>query len=149
PLHVAVQKFEEAAKLDGRWPDPYLGLARTYIYGLDDLDRAIAALHEAEDRGYRPGNRELVQLADGYRSRGDRMRRDAQSVRGLDQEKDYLEKALEAYRQSFDLYRQAMGFGDVSANMRQMQDRIDEAQKRLDEIKGRGLGDLLRDIFRK
>ncbi len=149
PLHTAAQKFEEAAQLDNRWPDPYLGLARTYIYGLDDLDRAIAALHEAEKRGYRPGNRELVQLADGYRSRGDRMRRDAQGVKGLDQEKDYLEKALEDYRQSFDLYRQAMGFGDVSANMRQMQDRIDEVERRLGEIKGRGLGDLLRDIFGK
>ena len=149
PLHTAAEKFEEAAQLDGRWPDPYLGLARTYIYGLDDLDRAIAALHEAEKRGYRPGNRELVQLADGYRSRGDRMRRDAQGVRGLDQEKDYLEKALEDYRQSFDLYRQAMGFGEVSANMRQMQDRIDEVERRLDEVRGRGLGDLLRDIFGK
>ncbi len=149
PLHTAAEKFEEAAQLDGRWPDPYLGLARTYIYGLDDLDRAIAALHEAETRGYRPGNRELVQLADGYRSRGDRMRRDAQGVRGLDQEKDYLEKALEDYRQSFDLYRQAMGFGEVSANMRQMQDRIDEVERRLGEVKGRGLGDLLRDIFGK
>lgn len=148
PLHTAAQKFEEAAQLDGRWPDPYLGLARTYIYGLDDLDRAIAALHEAEKRGYRPGNRELVQLADGYRSRGDRMRRDAQGVKGLDQEKDYLEKALEDYRQSFDLYRQAMGFGEVSASMRQMQDRIDEVETRLGEIKGRGLGDLLRDIFK-
>jgi tetratricopeptide (TPR) repeat protein len=149
PLHTAAQKFEEAAQLDGRWPDPYLGLARTYIYGLDDLDRAIAALHEAEKRGYRPGNRELVQLADGYRSRGDRMRRDAQGVRGLDQEKDYLEKALEDYRQSFDLYRQAMGFGEVSANMRQMQVRIDEVETRLEAIKGRGLGGLLRDIFGK
>jgi len=149
PLHTAAQKFEEAAQLDGRWPDPYLGLARTYIYGLDDLDRAIAALHEAENRGYRPGNRELVQLADGYRSRAERMRRDAQGVRGLDQEKDYLQKALEDYKQAFDLYRQAMGFGEVSAHMRQVQDRIDEVERRLDEIKGRGLGDLLREIFGK
>ncbi|RPJ60381.1 MAG: hypothetical protein EHM24_27245 [Acidobacteria bacterium] len=148
PLHVAVQKFEEASRLDSRWPDPYLGLARTYIYGLDDLDRAIAALHEAEDRGYRPGNRELVQLADGYRSRAERMRRDAAGVRGLEQEKDYLEKALEDYRQSFDLYRKAMGFGEVSAAMRQVQSRMDEVAKRLEEIKPRRtLGDLLRDII--
>ena len=143
----AAKKFEEAAQLDGRYLTPRL--ARTYIYGLDDLDRAIAALHEAENRGYRPGNRELVQLADGYRSRAERMRRDAQGVRGLDQEKDYLQKALEDYKQAFDLYRQAMGFGEVSAHMRQVQDRIDEVERRLDEIKGRGLGDLLREIFGK
>src|SRR5450759_4416983 len=31
PLHDAVMRFEEAARLDTRWPDPYLGLARTYI----------------------------------------------------------------------------------------------------------------------
>ena len=134
PLHDAVEEFEEAARLDQRWPDPYLGLARTYIYGLDDLDRAIAALQEAESRGYRPGNRELVQLADGYRSRAERMRREAPGVKGLDQERDYLEKALEDYRQAFEFYRQAMGFGEVSANMRQVQTRIDETEARLDEI---------------
>ena len=38
-LRDAVARFEEAARVDTRWPDPYLGLARTYIYGLDDLDR--------------------------------------------------------------------------------------------------------------
>ena len=84
----AVAKFEEAGRVDSRWPDPYLGLARTYIYGLDDLDKAIAAMKEAEQRGYRPGNRELVQLADGYRNRADRWRREAAAVRGLDQERD-------------------------------------------------------------
>ena len=61
PLHAAVDKFTEAARLDERWPDPYLGLARTYIYGLDDLDRGLDALNNAERRGYKPGNRELVQ----------------------------------------------------------------------------------------
>ena len=52
-------------------------LARTYVYGLDNLDAALTAMREAEQRGYRPGNRELMQLADGYRSRADRMRREA------------------------------------------------------------------------
>ncbi|MBE3095617.1 MAG: serine/threonine protein kinase, partial [Planctomycetes bacterium] len=102
PLHDAVVKFEEAAKLDGGWPDPYLGLARTYVYGLDDLDKAIAAFKEAESRGYRPGNRELVQLADGYRSRADRMRRQSADVRNLPQEREYLQKAADDYRQALD-----------------------------------------------
>ena len=138
PLHDAVLKFQEAAALDRGWPDPYLGLARTFIYGLDDLDKAIAAFKEAENRGYRPGNRELVQMADGYRSRGDRMRRQSADVRDLPQEREYLEKASDDYRQALELYRQAIGFGDVSTSMRQVQARLDEVERRLDELTGAG-----------
>lgn len=138
PLHEAVLKFQEAAALDRGWPDPYLGLARTYVYGLDDLDKAIAAFKEAENRGYRPGNRELVQMADGYRSRGDRMRRQSADVRDLPQEREYLEKASDDYRQALELYRQAIGFGDVSTSMRQVQTRLEEVERRLDELTGAG-----------
>jgi hypothetical protein len=127
----AVAKFEEAGRVDNRWPDPYLGLARTYIYGLDDLDRAIAALKEAERRGYRPGNRELVQLADGYRSRGDRWRREAAAVRGLEQERSCLRKSADDYRQALDLYQKAIGFGEASASVRTLQARLDEVSKLL------------------
>ena len=149
PLHAAVDKFTEAARLDERWPDPYLGLARTYIYGLDDLDRGLDALDNAERRGYKPGNRELVQMADGYRSRAERFRKDAAGVKGLDQERDYLEKALQDYRRALDLYAQAMGFGEVSANMRQVQTRIDETERRLDEVSPSGLREFFRRILGK
>jgi hypothetical protein len=51
-----------------------LGLARVYVYGLKDIDKAYAVLQEAERRGYKLGNREKAQLADGYvRDRGDRL----------------------------------------------------------------------------
>jgi eukaryotic-like serine/threonine-protein kinase len=129
----AVAKFEEAGRVDSRWPDPYLGLARTYIYGLDDLDRAIPALKEAERRGYRPGNRELVQLADGYRSRADRWRREAGAVRGLPQEHECLQKSADDYHQALDLYQKAIGFGEASASVRTIQSRLDEVEKRLGE----------------
>jgi hypothetical protein len=46
-----------------------------------------------------------------------------------------------------DLYRQAMGFGEVSANMRQVQTRIDETEARLDEISPNGLREFLRRII--
>ncbi len=127
----AVAKFEEAGRVDSRWPDPYLGLARTYIYGLDDLDKAIAVLKEAEQRGYRAGNRELVQLADGYRNRADRWRREATAVRGLDQERECLQKAADDYRQALDLYQKAIGFGEASASVRAIQSRLDEVDKQL------------------
>jgi eukaryotic-like serine/threonine-protein kinase len=134
PLHDAVMRFEEAARLDSRWPDPYLGLARTYIYGLDDVDKAVAALRESENRGYRPGNRELVQLADGYRNRAERMRREAAAVRALGQERDCLQKAADDYRKALELYGKAIGFGGVSATMLQVQSRLDDVQKRLDSM---------------
>ncbi len=35
----AVSAFREAAELRRDWPDPFLGLARTFIYGLEDIDR--------------------------------------------------------------------------------------------------------------
>ena len=134
PLHDAVLGFEEAARLNNRWPDPYLGLARTYVYGLEDLDKAIAAFNEAERRGYRPGNRELVQLADGYRARADRMRREAAAMRNLPGERECLQKAADDYRQALDLYGKAIGFGEVSSTMRQVQSRLDEVEERLAEV---------------
>jgi hypothetical protein len=130
-LGQTVTRFQEAARLDTRWPDPYLGLARTYIYGFEDLDKAIAAMHEAEQRGYRAGNRELAQLADGYRNRADRMRREASAVKGLDQERACLRKAVDDYAQAMAIYGKAIGFGEASGAMRQVQARRDEAQKRL------------------
>jgi len=55
PLRDAVARFEGSARLIRAAPILYLGLARTYVYGLEDLDKAIAAMQAAEQRGYRPG----------------------------------------------------------------------------------------------
>ena len=59
----AVAAFREAAELAPNWPDPFLGLARTFIYGLDDVDRGADALKQAQRAGYTPGERETAQLA--------------------------------------------------------------------------------------
>ena len=67
-LTEAVASFREAADLRTDWPDPFLGLARTFIYGLEDIDRGADALNQAQRRGYTPTDRETGQLADGYRS---------------------------------------------------------------------------------
>src|SRR6185436_10838681 len=55
-LRLAVESFTEAQRLMPRSPDPQLGLARVYVYGLKDLDKAYEALGEAQRRGYPSGN---------------------------------------------------------------------------------------------
>jgi tetratricopeptide (TPR) repeat protein len=134
PLREAVSHFQEAARLDTRWPDPYLALARTYVYDLDDLDEALIVMREAEQRGYRPGNRELMQLADGYRNRADRMRREAAAAAIPEQERACLRKADDDYTQSIDIYGKAIGFGEASGAMRLAQSRRDEVRRRLEEL---------------
>ena len=46
-LNVAVQDFNEAQSLLPKSPDPELGLARVYVYGLKDIDKANDALNQA------------------------------------------------------------------------------------------------------
>jgi hypothetical protein len=82
----AVTAFREAAELRPGWPDPFLGLARTFIYGLEDTDRAADALKQAQQRGYTIGDRETAQLGDGYRVRGDSLRQTARQLARLPQE---------------------------------------------------------------
>jgi tRNA A-37 threonylcarbamoyl transferase component Bud32 len=82
----AVVAFREAAALRSNWPDPFLGLARTFIYGLEDVDRGAEALAQAEKSGHHPGERETTQLADGYRARGETLARTAQTLKAMPQE---------------------------------------------------------------
>ena len=97
-LRDAVEKFTEAQRLMPRSPDPQLGLARVYVYGLKDIDKAYDALGEAQKRGYPSGNREKSQLADGYRDRADRLATDSKSIKGLPAEKDQLQRAADDYK---------------------------------------------------
>jgi serine/threonine protein kinase len=71
----AIVAFREAAAARPNWPDPFLGLARTFIYGLEDVDRGADALKQAEKLGHHPGERETTQLADGYHARAESLSR--------------------------------------------------------------------------
>jgi hypothetical protein len=133
-LTEAVTAFREAAELRPNWPDPFLGLMRTFIYGLDDLDRGVDALHQAERLGYSSGNRETAQLADGYRARGERLARSARQLRGLPQEQAALEKAAEAFRRSLELYGKVTDFAQGAANIRVAQHGLDQVQRRLADL---------------
>ena len=77
---AAAVKFERAASLETKSPDPYLGLGRIYLEprGLNDVDRGVAAIQEAERRGHVIGWRQRADIghayrvrADGYRSEGE------------------------------------------------------------------------------
>jgi serine/threonine protein kinase len=133
-LTEAVAAFREAAELRRGWPDPFLGLARTFIYGLQDLDRGADALRQAERNGYAPGERETVQLADGYRVRGDTLTRNAAQLHELPQEREYLERAAEAYRQALTLYLSIKDFTKVGRNLRLTQQSINRTEERIAEL---------------
>jgi serine/threonine protein kinase len=130
----AVTAFREAAELRPNWPDPFLGLMRTFIYGLEDVDRGADALKQAQRFGYTAGDRETAQLADGYRSRAETLARAARSFSGMAQELESLTRAEEAYRQSLDLYSKVLGFAGVSRNMRTAQRGLTQVEQRITDL---------------
>jgi serine/threonine protein kinase len=133
-LNEAVQKFEEAEQALPHSPDPELGLAGVYVYGLKDIDKAYAAIEEAERRGYKLGNRQKAQLADGYRDRGDRLWWESRDVRGLPQEKDQIQKAADDYRRALELYQGIVPYGSANLNIVRVQGSLSAIEFRLAEL---------------
>jgi serine/threonine protein kinase len=133
-LTAAVAAFREAAELRPGWPDPFLGLARTFIYGLEDVDRGADALNHAQRNGYTKGDRESAQLADGYRTRGNSLVHHARQLAGMPQERDYLIRAAEAYRHALMLYSKAINFASVPMNIRLAQRALSRVEQRLEEL---------------
>jgi tRNA A-37 threonylcarbamoyl transferase component Bud32/tetratricopeptide (TPR) repeat protein len=133
-FNEAVSAFREAAELRPKWADPFLGLARTFIYGLEDVDRAADALSQAERNGFTPGARETVQLGDGYRARGDTLARTARRLTGMSQERDSLTRAAEAYQQALNLYAKAADFAGVPGSIIVAQRGLDKVQRRIAEL---------------
>ncbi|MFB3825261.1 MAG: serine/threonine-protein kinase [Bryobacteraceae bacterium] len=134
-LNEAVQKFNEAQQLMRRSPDPQLGLARVYVYGLRDIDKAYEALQQAERRGHRLGNREKAQLADGYRDRADRLWWDSRNIRDLPQEEDQIKRAADDYRRALDMYQSIAPYGDATASIVRVQNSLVEVETRLEAIR--------------
>jgi serine/threonine-protein kinase len=130
----AVTAFREAAELRNDWPDPFLGLMRTFIYGLEDVDRGADALKQAQRLGYQQSEREMAQLGDGYRARAESFARTARTLSSLPQEQDYLTRAAEAYRQALEYYGNAVGFGGVARNVRTAQRALTQIEERLREL---------------
>jgi len=137
-LNDAVEKFGEAQQLLPQSPDPALGLARVYIYGLKDVDKASAAFHQAEANGYQLGNRERSQLADGYRERADRTFWDSRNVRGLPQEREQVQQAADDYQRALDLYQKCAGYGNASSRIALVEQDLESVNTRLQQIDAEG-----------
>jgi serine/threonine protein kinase len=133
-LNLAMEKFNEAQQLMPKSPDPELGLARLYVYGLRDIDRAYQALHTAEKLGYPMGNREQAQLADGYRARADRLWWDSRNVRGLPQEKDQIERAEDDYKRALQIYQTVAPYGNANDGIVRVEKSLDSVNSRLQQI---------------
>lgn len=130
----AISAFREAAELRTDWPDPFLGLARTFIYGLEDVERAADAMKQAQRRGYTPGDREAAQLGDGYRARGDNLRKTARQLAGLPQEEEYLQRAATAYSDAMAHYERIPGYPGVAASLRRTRRALEEIEHRRVEL---------------
>jgi hypothetical protein len=127
----ALVAFREAAQLRPDWADPYLGLMRTFIYGLDDVERGEDALAQAVSRGYKPGDREIAQRADGHRVRAETLFRSARELSGMTQELQYLNRAADEYRKALDFYSQVPGFGDTARQVRIAQRGLASTEQRI------------------
>jgi serine/threonine protein kinase/tetratricopeptide (TPR) repeat protein len=130
----AVAAFREAAQLRSDWPDPFLGLARTFTLGLGDVDRGADALAQAERLGHKPGDRETVHLADGYRDRAESLVSTARQLAGMPQEQGYLERAVVAYRQALTLYGRIMSVGETTRIIRATQRSLERVEQRITEL---------------
>jgi hypothetical protein len=130
---AAVAAFREAAALRPKWPDPFLGLARTFIYGIEDVDRGADAMSQAEKLGHTLGPRETAQLAYGYAARGSTLERAAGALGGMPQRRDFLTRARDAYQRALDLYTSIATYGDAPDQMRSTQRRLERVQRQLDD----------------
>jgi eukaryotic-like serine/threonine-protein kinase len=113
---AAVRKFRRAASLDSKSFDPYLGISRIATYGLLNVDQAVAAIEEAQRRGYQPGRRERALLGDGYTTRAEKGRRLARTLSG-EQRRRELENVAADYGRCIDAFDAIVGFGRAAENL--------------------------------
>ena len=124
-LTAAVTAFREAAELRQNWPDPFLGLMRTFV-ALEDMERGADALTQAQRYAYTAGSRDWAQLADGYFSRGEKL--------AGAEDLESLTRAADAYSRAIDHYSKAAGFANTDHNLREAQRRLRQIQERIETL---------------
>ncbi len=133
-LNQAVGKFNEASRLMPGSYDPYLGLARIYVYALKDIDKAYEALEHAQSLGFVLGNREKDQLADGYWARANNVFWDSRNVYGLPQERDQILRARDDFQRALGLYRAIVPWGTSKDQVSNVETSLRSVETRLKEI---------------
>jgi eukaryotic-like serine/threonine-protein kinase len=108
-LKEARSDFEEARNLLPKSPDPHLGLALLQMSD-GDLDKAEDELNQAKRHGFRPGRREQRQLADGYKTRGEKWLAAAKRNRDLAQMQESLKHADSDLAHAQELYNAVAPF---------------------------------------
>jgi serine/threonine protein kinase len=131
-LQQSRENFNEAAQLMSKSPDPWLGLARLYVYSLHDVESAETAMKRAEKNGHNIGKRETAQLADGYRDRGERTLREAQNAVSRPEEDRYIELARKDLDRARELYESIIPWGGAATNLHKTYDAL----QRLDGLRG-------------
>jgi serine/threonine protein kinase len=159
-INQAIAKFNEAAHLMPSSPDPYLGLARIYVYVQKDIDKAYEALDNAQKRNFKWGPREKDQLAYGYWMRANRIFYDSRNVRDYPQERDEILRAQDDYKRALELYQSIAPWGDANAQIANVENSLQSVETRLKEIDSVGqtptpaakpaplLGHFLKRIFK-
>jgi hypothetical protein len=122
-LSASVTAFREAAELRQSWPDPFLGLMRTFI-AKDDIEQGADALSQAERQGYTAGNRDWALLGDAYLARAVKL---AEA-----EEPEQLNGAVEAYTKAIEYFSKATGFGNVKRRLRDAERGLRVVRERID-----------------
>ncbi|HUS04672.1 MAG TPA: serine/threonine-protein kinase [Bryobacteraceae bacterium] len=128
-LQEARENFDSAAALLSKSPDPWLGLARLYVYSFHDVERAESALKEAERRGHDIGKRETAQLADGYRDRAERTLREGDRADTEAEASRYYDRARSDFERARKMYESIVPWGAAAANLRKTSDALDHMQQ--------------------
>lgn len=106
---TAREDFEGAERLLPNSPDPHLGLAQIYMHD-GELEKAQQELDESKSKGFTPGRRELRDLANTYRRRGERWAVAAQRAHDIGKMKDALQHAETDLDRAQELYNQIAPF---------------------------------------
>ena len=129
----ALTAFREAAELRPRWPDPFLGLARTFIASLADLEKGEDAIVQAQRLGHVSIELETRLLAAGYRKRGDTFAANAARLAGTPDEEPFLTRARASYQRALELYASLPGGSPVGA-LQASQRGLSRVDERLDQL---------------
>ena len=124
-LTAAVTAFRQAAELRQNWPDPFIGLMRTFV-ALDDVERGADALAQAQRYAYTAVSRDWAQLADGYYSRAEKL--------SVTDDLDSLTRAADAYSHAIDAYSKVVGIPTASQKLRDAQRHLHQVQDRIGRV---------------